>query len=189
MQLLLLVIIMILVLALCVGLVRPSWVKMSTRKRVVLVYGLSPLVVLVLAAQIQPEPPRIQATTNGPNHIEVKRQVPPQPDTEAIDVDAALKENQKKMAAHRASKAYKQPTDRDVSRQQAWIFDNCIAGTQWDYEWITKAIGAYKPIEYTGSWNPNIVKALYFYDADMTIFYNSTRNTIVSFTTGKKGTW
>ena len=75
----------------------------------------------------------------------------------------------------------------EFNRKQSWVMDNVAIETPWDENKFKIALGNFDELQVTNR-NPKIIKVYYFPEADMTIFVNKLKKSVLTWRTGKTDT-
>lgn len=70
------------------------------------------------------------------------------------------------------------------SNKKMWVMENVNIGDRWNLPDVVDKLGSFEQLTVKNR-NPNIIKAFYFPEADMTIFVNTLKNKIATWRTGK----
>ncbi len=68
--------------------------------------------------------------------------------------------------------------------KQFWVMENVWTGINWDKNLVVSEIGTYQELVVT-CMNPDIIKAYYFTDADMTIFVRANKQSVLTWEKGQ----
>jgi hypothetical protein len=68
---------------------------------------------------------------------------------------------------------------------QRWVMENVYGGTKWNMITWTKKFGRSTPVKVSGL-NPNVIKAYYFAQIDMTIFVNDLKGEVSHWRIGRQ---
>ena len=72
----------------------------------------------------------------------------------------------------------------EKDKKQLWIINNVVVDTPWDNDKFVKELGEFIELVVTNR-NPEIIKAYYFSEADMTIFVSKPKKAVVTWREGK----
>lgn len=75
----------------------------------------------------------------------------------------------------------------EKDKKQLWIMNNVVVDTPWDKVKFINILGEYQELQVTNR-NPEIIKAYYFSEADMTIFVSKPKKAVVTWREGKVDT-
>ena len=73
---------------------------------------------------------------------------------------------------------------KEMDKKQSWIMNNVFVGTPWNRDKFIKKLGEYQELIVTNR-NPEIIKAYYFSEADMTIFVSKPKKSVITWREGK----
>lgn len=188
MQLIFLIVALAALVAGIVGLIKPSLVKMNNRKKASFIYGISFVAALVLAVQF----PINNDNPNNHIHVASKSNNYEKIDKTLYDFDSSAASKKQSTSTNTYGENNIRrltPSSPVVAQKQTWVMNNCPVGRRWDLSLFGQHLGLHEEIPYTGNRAKHIFKAFYFPEADMTLFYNTAKEKLATYTWGRRGQW
>lgn len=139
-----------------VGVTKPSIVKMNSKKQALKIYGTITVVIMIAAVAFS---------------------------TQSKEVKKA--ELQTKSVSQTVQNKASFSSDPAVKILQDWVVAECNSGSQFDHNKLYNKLGSYELISVSNS-NPEIIKAFYYPNADMTIIANVKTHKIVTWKLGRQ---
>ncbi|WP_321402627.1 hypothetical protein [Maridesulfovibrio sp.] len=184
--------------AIVVGLIKPTWVKATSRKKVLGIYGLALIVCFVGFGMTYEKPGDIvsaKSVDKKMQQVAQKESNKPKGDEKAepqekieIDMDEVNKRYEKYLQQTAKNKSTKPTYSNDpaVKKLQDWVVNTCNGGSPFNQSILMNKLGAFELTTVTKG-NPNILKAFYYPNADMTIIANVKTRRIVYWRLGRQG--
>lgn len=183
--------------AIIAGLIKPAWVKTTSRKKVLGIYGIALVVCFVgfgmtydktsqAVSAKQDDKKMQQVAQKQPKQVKEQPKAIPQEKVE-IDMDEVNKRYDKYLQ-QTAQKTSAKPTYSDdpaVRKLQDWVGRYITTGKAFDHNGLYDKLGSYELIKITRG-NPSILKAFYYPNADITIIANVKTRKVVTWRLGRQ---